>query len=204
MPSIKSLELARTFHVEPMPAVCFTSTIEPHIPSPGEIHFLTGPSGSGKSSLLRAIKAAKPDVLIDLADVRPPDVSVIDCLQSDVPASLRLLADVGLAEVDLCFKTPSQLSEGQHWRLRLAMLFERVIETPQPKCVICDEFCALLDTLSASVVARQLRKFVWRHKERVSAIVASSRDDFAPALAADRITVCDFDSSRISTSPDQP
>ncbi|MGH7215211.1 MAG: AAA family ATPase, partial [Tepidisphaeraceae bacterium] len=97
------------------------------LPRPGRLVLLTGPSGSGKSTLLRAIRDAgsshAPRRWIDLARLRLPDRPLVDCFGTRVSLErvLKELSRVGLAEAWSYLRTPGELSEGQRWRLRLAM-----------------------------------------------------------------------------------
>src|SRR5205085_438875 len=111
--------------------------------------------------------------------------------------ALRSLSRVGLAEVWTYLRTPAELSEGQRWRLRLALAL--VSPTRCPRTILaCDEFAAKLDRVSASVVARTLRRTICG-SGKVSAIVATSHDDLIRALEPDVIVRCDF--GRVSVSP---
>jgi uncharacterized protein len=198
--SPKSIELAQRFHLEPSTLhshANHTSPASSAPPLPGRILFITGPSGSGKSSMLRAMLPQLQGQVFDLAAVELPDesnpLSVIDCLTSDVPDAIRLLALVGLAEVHLCFLHPQHLSEGQRWRLKLAVVLERVLARQAASVVVCDEFCSFLDRLTAAVVCRSLRKFVTTHADRLSCVVVSSHDQLQHALAPDHTVRCDFE-----------
>ncbi len=62
----------------------------------------------------------------------------------------------------------------------------------------CDEFAAMLDRVSAAIVARTLRRAV-TGSPHLCAVVATSHDDLVAALQPDRIIRCDF--GRISFEP---
>lgn len=192
---------ARTQAVAPSP-----SPIE--VPAAGEVMLLCGASGSGKSSLLRALLARAADErtdyrVIDLHRLQLPERPIVDLFDADRPAGafapiLRRLARVGLAEVWTWLRTPSQLSDGQRWRLRLALamhLIERDRRNAQHTLIVCDEFAALLDRITADVVASVLRRFVNTHHESVAAIVATSHDDLVEPLDPDHVIECDFGSN---------
>ena len=57
--------------------------------------------------------------------------------------------------------------------------------------LVADEFCAVLDRISAKVVARCLRKTINAQRE-IAAIVATSHDDLEAALEPDLVVCCDF------------
>jgi ABC-type ATPase with predicted acetyltransferase domain len=184
-------------------------------PAPGEIVLITGPSGAGKSSLLRAIRAHVKHAVrwIDLARIRPREnLAVIDQVRRiSIVRMLEALSRVGLAEAWTYLRTPRELSDGQRWRLKLAMALLRAA-TATPKTttstttqrrtrgpsssalrpvIVCDEFAALLDRVTAAIVARTLRGAIARNGDQ-SALVATSHEDLARALAPDVIVRCDF------------
>ncbi|CAN5390959.1 ATP-binding cassette domain-containing protein [soil metagenome] len=176
------------------------------VPAPGEIVLITGPSGAGKSSLLRAIRTLSKHSVrwIDLERIRPPQRAVVDLFgRMSLTRVLEMLSRVGLAEVWTYFRTPRELSEGQRWRLRLAIALLRS-RVPQPRnsngqspggassrraILISDEFAALLDRVTAGIVARTLRRSI---HSGAAAIVATSHEDLTRALDPDVIVRCDF------------
>src|SRR5207245_1305742 len=91
------------------------------IPAPGEIVLITGPSGAGKSSLLRALRGASVSNVskrgaklawIDLDQIAPPDLPLVDCFGDEPPESvLSRLGKVGLGEAWTYLRTPAELSE---------------------------------------------------------------------------------------------
>lgn len=164
---------------------------------PGTITLITGPSGAGKSSLLRALRESASDrVPIDLNAFEAPDLPIVNCFDGmQLLDALQLLARVGLGEAWTYLRTPSQLSEGQKFRLRLAIALHRA--SHQPAILICDEFAAMLDRLTAMVVARCLRRTIEAHSS-VAALIATSHDDLVEALAPDVIVRCDFGRTNVT------
>jgi ABC-type ATPase with predicted acetyltransferase domain len=130
---------------------------------------------------------------------------------------------VGLAEAWSYLRTPNELSEGQRWRLKLAIAMSGATSRTRglrvlPKTahsstgtgearssgvpsdlasdekrliLVIDEFAALLDRITASIVARCLRRAV-DATDNLCAIVATSHEDLTRALAPDTIVHCDF------------
>jgi ABC-type ATPase with predicted acetyltransferase domain len=56
---------------------------------------------------------------------------------------------------------------------------------------VCDEFAAVLDRVSAAIVARALRRAI-DATPGLSAVVATSHDDLGLALRPDTLIRCDF------------
>jgi ABC-type ATPase with predicted acetyltransferase domain len=161
------------------------------LPAPGEIVLVTGPSGAGKSSLLRLLQKTERIDWIDLGKILPPNRPLVDCFGTlSLEEVLALLARVGLAEAWTYLRTPSQLSDGQRWRLKLALALSQA-KTQREPILIADEFAALLDRVTAAVVARSLRRAISADKN-CRAILATSHDDLTEALAPDVYIRCDF------------
>ena len=157
--------------------------------NPGEVTLIGGPSGSGKSLLVRSIcqlagvdrrkgklpagvslKGVLEGRRIGVALPKPPDPrkAPIELVRGDnLDRSLRVLARAGLAEAQLFVRPSRTLSLGQRYRLSIALaLAER------PQLLLIDEFCEPLDRLTASAVCRRLR--AWSKSESRSLIVATA------------------------------
>jgi ABC-type ATPase with predicted acetyltransferase domain len=181
------------------------------VPAPGEIVLITGASGAGKSSLLRAIRAITAGAVrwIDLDRLQPaPHRAVVDVFgrRMSIPRVLELLSRVGLAEVWTYLRKPCELSEGQRWRLKLALALSRAKGSrrcsPRP-VIVCDEFAALLDRVTAAIVARTLRRAIDQDRAQ-SALVATSHEDLVRALKPDVFVRCDFGRVQIERSRSSP
>jgi hypothetical protein len=84
----------------------------------------------------------------------------------------------------------------------MALALEQVVSgQPQRSVIVADEFAAVLDRVTAMVVARALRRAIDaanRSNRALGAIVATSHDDLSVALKPDTIVHCDFASTTVS------
>lgn len=147
---------------------------------PGQICYIAGSSGSGKSVLLNALYDQIPaDQRIRLSDI-PCDSqrSLIDCMDGDVLDAVRTLCKAALGDVFTMLGKPAQLSAGQQWRYRLA----RVLATDK-QWIFVDEFTATLDRISACVIALNLRKIA-NETGRIF-VLASCHEDILMELQPD-------------------
>lgn len=150
----------------------------------GDICFLTGPSGSGKSVLLREMSGKfEKNETICLEDIEmESDATLVDCLSGSFAEALRLLGKVGLGEVRCALTKPAHLSEGQKWRWRLAKAFDS-----GRRVIFADEFCSNLDRLTAAVVAFNAARFA--RQNGLTLIAASSNEDVIGEMLPDAIVV---------------
>jgi ABC-type ATPase with predicted acetyltransferase domain len=152
----------------------------------GDIVYITGPSGSGKSVLLRELQdLIGPARSIDLLSVPlPRDRSVIDCFEGPTMDTLRLLSLLTLNEVFCVLNAPALLSEGQRFRFRLA----QALASGKP-FIFADEFCSELDDVTAATVAFNVHKLA--RQRNATLIAASSRTDILTDLAPDVLVAKD-------------
>jgi len=147
---------------------------------PNDIVYITGDSGSGKSVLLRSIRADLGDEAIDLSEVAvDSDKPLIETVGATVEEGLELLSKVGLNDAFLFLRTYSQLSDGQKYRYRIAKLIES-----GKQWWLMDEFAACLDRDTAKIIAYNLQKIARQQEKAVIAATTHSdlQEDLKPSV----------------------
>lgn len=148
---------------------------------PGDVVLFTGPSGSGKSSLMRA--AGEQLNAVDAMNLTLPDVPLVDALSGGIETRLGLLAACGLGEARLMLRTPAELSDGQRYRFRVAFAV-----ASGAAFILLDEFAAVLDRTLAKVLAFNVRKLASR--SGVGVLCATTHDDLLEDLNPDVLVRC--------------
>ena len=151
--------------------------------NPGDVIYINGQSGSGKSVLLRELALALANdghKVANIDEVKFEDKPVIDQIGKDMQESIELLSRAGINDAYLIIRKPEELSDGQKYRLRLAKLFEN-----DSSVWICDEWCAILDRATAQTVSYSAQKLA-RIKKKIL-IVATTHTDLIEELAPNLI-----------------
>lgn len=164
---------------------------------PGNIVFIAGASGSGKSMMLRSLdsSAELSNVTLSYASRQLPlgGAAWLEPIKSNKPLieyfaerwgpenAMSALNLAGLSEAFVYIKPYSLLSRGQRYRAMLADLC-----LSRAGLWLIDEFGADLDPLSAKIVAHNLRRLVVRLK-KVAVVAAANHGHYLGALHPTRV-----------------
>jgi len=147
--------------------------------TPGQILFISGPSGSGKSCLLRILqKLHQPNLDLDRLRLHPKKILPDHFTDLTLDQTLYFLAQAGLADAQLFLRTPPELSDGQIFRFKLALALAR-----RPKFITIDQFTDSLDRVTAQILAHNIRKFAT--KFQTAFLLASPHSDVLDQLQPD-------------------
>ncbi len=122
----------------------------------GYVVYITGQSGSGKSILLRELNSKMSEKGLQVSDIDKvefKDAPIIDQIGKDTQEALEILSIAGLNDAYLYIRKPQELSDGQKYRFRLAKLIES-----KAQVWVADEFLAVLDRVTARVIAFNMQK----------------------------------------------
>jgi len=148
----------------------------------GDVVYITGQSGSGKSVVLRELQRLMKEEDQDVASIEDfafdDSKNVIDHLGKTTSEALGLLSMAGLNDAYLFVRKPSEMSDGQRYRLKIAKLIET-----GAKVWVADEFGAVLDRVTAQVVASNLQRAA--RKAGATVMVATTHEDLKNALRPD-------------------
>lgn len=154
---------------------------------PGQILAVIGPSGAGKSVLLRKLAARYPRIqTLPVEALSRCDLPAVAALQGgSLAARLELLSRCGLADAHALITPAKHLSGGQLYRLALAQALHLASQRRRPTLVMADEFGAILDELTTTLLCRQIRKLV--RGSNLAFVLATPRPQLLAALEPDWI-----------------
>ncbi|MBI2184291.1 MAG: hypothetical protein HYU39_04945 [Thaumarchaeota archaeon] len=147
--------------------------------NPGDITYITGDSGSGKSLLLKELSTAIQNLqeFRGIAPTTEPDPNeiLIEGVGKDTGEAILTLSKTGLNEAFLMLRRYRDLSDGQKYRYRIA----KAIDSGKGTWIF-DEFCSVLDRTTAKVVAYTIQKAARKHNKTL--IVATTHTDLFDEL----------------------
>lgn len=144
----------------------------------GDVVYITGQSGSGKSLLLKDLTAQMSAGGLKIADLNKVELEekpVIELVGKSTVEATDLLAKAGISDAYIYLRKPSELSDGQRYRLKLAILMASDADV-----WIADEFGAVLDRTTAKLVAFSMQKVARRMNKTF--MVATTHDDLKEEL----------------------
>lgn len=150
---------------------------------PGDVVYITGQSGAGKSLLLRDLERQMIDrgmTTANIDKVTLEDRPLIDQIGKDTNDGIRIMQLAGINDAYIWVRKPHELSDGQRYRFRLAKLIET---GAQVWCA--DEYMAVLDRTAACVIAYTTQKVARRVGATV--LVATTHTDLVADLGPDLV-----------------
>lgn len=166
----------------------------PHLGGKSGIIFITGPSGSGKSMILRLIaeQCIARGIAMLNATALPalPDLPLVDALHwpgATLQRVMELLSMAGLGDAFVMLRRPCELSDGQRFRLTVAhAMAQSFIMNENGGVILFDEFASSLDRLCASAIARNIRRWIDNQPPpHITLIAATTHDDLLEPLQPD-------------------
>lgn len=153
----------------------------------GDCIYITGQSGSGKSIMLRELVRQYEGKfglkVATLDDVTFEEKPLIDQVGNSTEEACRILSKAGLNDAYLFIRKPSELSDGQRYRLKIAKLLAAGVQV-----IAADEFGAILDRVTARVVAYSVRAMC--EEAGITLIVATTHKDLVwdlrPTMTIDK------------------
>jgi ABC-type transport system involved in cytochrome c biogenesis ATPase subunit/GNAT superfamily N-acetyltransferase len=162
----------------------------------GDLIYVTGDSGGGKTLLLKAFKNFFGDEAVELSDLQvDPEETLIEGIGADVKEAIEILSLCGLGDAFLFLRKYGELSDGQKWRYRLAKL----VNNREKNVWLIDEFCACLDRVMARIVAFLVQKVARKLGKTV--IVATAHGDLVKDFRPDLLIEKGFEQDISVTKP---
>lgn len=147
----------------------------------GDVVYVTGQSGSGKSLILRDLVGQMRGQglrVADLNEVELEDRQVIELVGRNTIEATDLLSKAGISDAWIYLRKPSELSDGQRYRLKLAKVLEQEADV-----WVADEFGAVLDRITAKAISFNMQKVARRMGKTF--MVATTHTDLREELGPD-------------------
>lgn len=144
----------------------------------GDIVYITGQSGGGKSTLLRELAKKMTESGLKVADlnsIEHDNRPIADQVGENLKEGLDVLGIAGITDAYIWLNSFDSLSDGQRYRFKLAKLIESKADV-----WIADEFLAVLDRTVAKVVAFNIQKIA--RKLGTTVLVATTHEDMVTDL----------------------
>ncbi|MCS5982205.1 ATP-binding cassette domain-containing protein [Klebsiella pneumoniae subsp. pneumoniae] len=145
----------------------------------GDVVYVTGQSGSGKSVVLRELQRLMADAGQRVASIDDfvfaDDTNVIDQLGKTTSDAWGCFSMAGLNDAYLFVRKPSEMSDGQKYRLKIAKLIESGADV-----WVADEFGAVFGSSDCPGCCLNLQRAA--RAVGATVIVATTHEDLKNAL----------------------
>ncbi len=125
----------------------------------GDIVFITGDSGGGKSCLMKFIQRRLNEKNVTFTSMEAQqghvenDEVLVEKIGETIEKALEILTRAGLGDAFLMLRKYEQLSDGQKYRYLIAKMIDSDVDV-----WFIDEFCAKLDRETAKVISYSIQK----------------------------------------------
>lgn len=151
-----------------------------------------GISGSGKSTLLKHFYR-KGDSLYLSEIVIESNKAIVDLIGDDLAEAIQLLTYCGLGEGNLFLRTVEELSEGQKFRLKIALAVYYA-KSNGPLTLLIDEFGGVLDTRTAKGLASSISR-ICQQNNNLNIVVCCNNLDICENFTYDTLIKLSLDST---------